>query len=220
VIEVPSAKKRREREKAAHRTQIRLWGIVGVVGLAVVVLALLLSRGGTPGDVSAQEQPVAVSGAALPPMPSSGDDPAVGMQGPTLAGASFDGTSVTIDPGASGNPTAIWFLAHWCPHCNAEVPRIVSLDAQGALPANVDLYAVSTSVNPSAPNYPPSTWLEQAGWPAPVLADDATRPAATAYGQQTFPFLVLLDAEGNVVYRHAGELGDTGIQQALQQLTG
>jgi thiol-disulfide isomerase/thioredoxin len=213
---MPSTKKRRAMEKAAHRKQLRLWGIVGGVLVLLVALAVVLSQGPS-GEVQAQERPVAVAGAALPPMPASGADPAIGMDGPTLSGSSFNGEPVTIDPGADGNATAIWFLAHWCPHCNAEVPRIVALDGQGALPANVDIYAVSTSVNPNGPNYPPSTWLEQAGWQAPVLADDASRPAATAYGQQTFPFLVILDAEGKVVYRHAGELGDAGIQQVLQQ---
>ncbi len=216
---MPSAKKRREMEKAAHRKQLRLWGIVGAVVLALAVVAVVLSRGDN-APAAVETQPVAATGESLPQIPSSGSDMAIGMPAPTLAGSSFDGSPVTIDPGSTGRPTAIWFVAHWCPHCNAEVPRIVSLQNQGALPAGVDVDAVSTSANPSAPNYPPSAWFRSEGWPFPVLADDATGTAGQAYGLRSFPYLVLTDAEGNVVYRHAGELGDTGIQQALQQLAG
>ena len=62
---------------------------------------------------------------------------------------------------------AIWFVAHWCPHCQAEVPRIVALAEQGRLPEGVDVAAVSTAVDATAPNYPPSAWLDRVGWPFP-----------------------------------------------------
>ena len=111
-------------------------------------------------------------------------------------------------------------MAHWCPHCQDEVPRIVSLDQQGRLPAIVDIYAVSTGVNEAAPNYPPSAWLSSAGWPYPALADDTAQAAGMAYGLSSFPYLVVTDAAGNVVYRHSGELGEDGIASVLQQVAG
>jgi thiol-disulfide isomerase/thioredoxin len=140
------------------------------------------------------------------------------MQAPTLTGTSLEGQPVTIDPGSTGNPTAIWFIAHWCPHCQAEVPRIVSLEDAGSLPTDVDIFAVSTGVDPSAPNYPPSAWLEDVGWPFPDMADDDAGTAGVAYGLGSFPYLVLIDADGNVVARHAGELGEDGIVQAMNAL--
>ena len=158
-----------------------------------------------------------MTGGALPSLPTSGTDTAIGMPAPTIAGQSFEGTPVTIDPGASGKPTAIWFVAHWCPHCQAEVPRIVALDQQGRLPRNVDIYAVSTSVNPAAPNYPPSTWFADVAWPFPSVADSPDGAAGSAYGLGSFPYLVITDAAGNVVYRHSGELGDDGIVSTLQR---
>ena len=33
----------------------------------------------------------------------------------------FDGAPLTIAP--TGKPMLVVFLAHWCPHCNAEIPR-------------------------------------------------------------------------------------------------
>lgn len=111
---------------------------------------------------------------------------------------------------------AIWFVAHWCSHCRAEVPRIVGLAEQGELPTGVAISAVSTAVDAGAPNYPPSAWLKDERWPFPVLADDAAGAAAAAYGVEGFPFLVLLDADGNVAGRISGEIGDAGIVAAIE----
>lgn len=218
---MPSTKKRKAREHEAHMKQLRIWGIVGAVVLLVAIAAAVLSAGGSEpasgGDI-AENRPATTAGSPLPPLPTSGTDPAIGMPAPTITGQSFDGTPVTIDPASSGNPTAIWFVAHWCSHCQAEVPRIVSLDQQGKLPGTVDIYAVSTSVNTDAPNYPPSAWLSSVGWPFPALADSTEGTAGTAYGLGSFPYLVVTDSAGNVVFRHSGELGEDGIVSTLQQV--
>jgi len=219
---MPSAKKRRAMEHEKHRKQLRLWGGVAGIVVLVAVVAVLLSQGSDSSGATptGETRPVTVTGDTLPPQPTSGTDAAIGMQGPTLQGQSFDGSPVTIDPGATGRPTAIWLVAHWCPHCNAEVPRVVSLNDQGRLPQGVDYYAISSGADATAPNYPPSAWLQNERWPFPVLADDDNGTAAKAYGLTSYPLLVLLDAKGNVVYRHAGELGEDGITQVLQQLAG
>jgi thiol-disulfide isomerase/thioredoxin len=218
---MPSTKKRKEMEHEHHRRQLRVWGAAAGVVAVLAVVAVVLSQGSGSGTVAGETRPVTVEGATLAAFPTDGTaDAVVGQAAPTLVGASFDGSPVTIDPGSTGLPTAIWFVAHWCPHCNAEVPRIVSLQRQGKLPSGVDVYGVSTGVNPAAPNYPPSTWFANEGWPFRVLADDDQATAATAYGLPSYPYLVVLDADGNVIARHAGELGDDGIVQALQQATG
>jgi thiol-disulfide isomerase/thioredoxin len=218
---MPSAKKRRAMEQEKRKRQLRLWGSVAVVVVLVAVVAALLSQNsGSSGNETGETRPVTVEGTPLPGQPTTGTDPAIGAAGPALRGESFDGSTVTIDAGATKRPTAIWIVAHWCPHCNAEVPRVVSLNDQGQLPQSVDYYAISSGADPSAPNYPPSTWLQNERWPFPVLADDANGTAAKAYGLTSYPLLILLDANGNVLYRHAGELGDTGIAQVLQQLAG
>jgi cytochrome c biogenesis protein CcmG/thiol:disulfide interchange protein DsbE len=220
---MPSTKKRKAREHEAHMKQLRVWGIVGGLVVLALIVTVVVSAGGSDqpsGGGISESRPVAVTGAPLPPLPTSGTDTALGMPAPTIAGQSFDGTPVTIDPGSTGKPTAIWFVAHWCPHCQVEIPRVVTLNQQGRLPGNVDIYAVSTSVNSSGPNYPPSAWLSGVGWPYPALADSADGAASAAYGLGSFPYLVVTDASGNVVYRHSGELGEDGIVSTLQQAAG
>jgi cytochrome c biogenesis protein CcmG, thiol:disulfide interchange protein DsbE len=217
---MPSATKRRAMEQQQRRRQIRTLGMAAAIVAAIAVVAVVINALGgedttEPGVV--QTRPVTVTGEALPAF-GPDPDPAVGMTAPSLAGEAFDGSPVSITPG--DGPMAVWFVAHWCPHCQAEVPRIVALADQGKLPEGVDVTAVSTSVDPAAPNYPPSTWLEDQGWPFPVMADDESGTAASAYGLQGFPFLVLVDADGNVVSRSSGELGDDGIIAALESIAG
>ena len=217
---MPSASKRRAMEREHRRRQMRTVGIAVAAVAAVAITAIVVSALGgeeaTDPGVS-QAGSVTVTGEPLPAFGSE-PDPAVGMAAPGLAGETFDGSPISITPGQGS--MAIWFVAHWCPHCQAEVPRIVALAQQGKLPDGVQIAAVSTGVDPAGPNYPPSAWLEVEGWPFPVLADDENGTAATAYGLGGFPFLVLVDEDGNVTARSSGELGDDGIVAALNSLAG
>lgn len=214
---MPSATKRRERERAARRRKVRTV-VVAAAGaallLGVAVGATLLSDSGAPTGV-AETRPVEITGDPLPQL-GPGTDPTVGMPVPELRGRSFDGSQVAIAD--DGVPKAIWFLAHWCPHCQAEVPRIVDLVTADGVPEGVDLYSVSTGADPTAANYPPSAWLEREGWTIPVLTDDRSGSAARAYGLNAFPFLVLVDADGRVVSRTSGEIDPGTLQSMLDGL--
>lgn len=150
-----------------------------------------------------QNGPVNVDGAPLDPFGNSPDDPAVGTAAPVVSGESFDGTPITIG-GESENPTLVVFLAHWCPHCNEEVPELIELNDSGELPDGLDVIAVSTGVDPSGENFPPSDWLDDRGWPWPTMADDEEATAIKAMGGTSFPFAVVLDTDGTVLARRAG----------------
>jgi thiol-disulfide isomerase/thioredoxin len=121
-----------------------------------------------------------------------------------IVGESYDGSEVTIG-GPSDGPTMVVFLAHWCPHCNAEIPELVALEQSGDLPDDLDVIAVATAVDPTRDNYPPSEWLDERGWPWAVMADDDLSTAMIEYGGTSFPFTVMLDADGNVLARKIGE---------------
>ncbi len=163
-----------------------------------------------------QTRAVTVTGTPLVALPAKGADPAIGAKPPTLAGASFTGTPVTITPG-TGGPMMVVFVAHWCPHCQREVPRLVSWIAAGSPPANLQIFAVSTAVDKSAGNYPPSTWLPKAGWTKPVIADDDKGTAAQAWGLQAFPYFVLVGADGTVKFRVTGEVDTDDLTKMINQ---
>lgn len=155
-------------------------------------------------DVPAPAPEAVAPATPLPMLPAGGADPAVGMVIPTVTGTTLDGEELTIGP--DGTAKVIVFLAHWCPACQQEVPAIVEYLEDNDLPAGVELVSVSTAVDPSRGNYPPSTWLDDEGWTAPVLADSESGTAAAAYGLPGFPYFVVADVEGRVVARASAVL--------------
>ena len=187
------------------------WIIIGVVALVAVAVgvALLASRDAEQREQSdvPQVSDVSVEGAPLPPFDGQAPDPAMERRAPAFAATTFDGTEVSVLPG-DGTAKVIGFFAHWCPHCQGEVPRIVDWLANNRLPAGVEVIAVSTAVDPGSPNYPPSAWFEEEQWPAVVVRDSAENEIGDAYGLRGFPYTVGLDADGRVVARVAGELND------------
>jgi thiol-disulfide isomerase/thioredoxin len=168
-------------------------------------------------DPAAQQtRAVMVTGGSLANFTGKGTDKALGATPPTLAGANFTGTPVTITPG-TGGPMMVVFVAHWCPHCRAEVPRLVSWIAGGTPPANLQIFAVSTAVDQKSPNYPPSSWLAKEQWPKPVLADDDQGSAAQAWGLPGFPYFVLVGADGKVKLRLSGEIAAGDLTKRINQ---
>lgn len=212
---------RATRARASRRKRRQSSRRLGVpVTIAAVVVALLALAFATTRDEPApvpagveQFRPVAVLGAALPPMPRAGTNPAVGLALHTIEGHSFDGTPVRI--GAFGRPTLVVQLAHWCPHCQADVPVFTRSLREVGLPPGVDVVALSTWADPARPNFPPSQWLAGEGWPVPTLADDAASSAATALGLSGTPTYLLADSAGTVRWRYAGEVPVDTLEQAL-----
>jgi cytochrome c biogenesis protein CcmG/thiol:disulfide interchange protein DsbE len=161
------------------------------------------------------DTPATVDGEPLPPLTDDGDDPAIGRPMPTLSGTGLDGRPLTLP--AAGRPAIVVFLAHWCPHCQAEVPVIQDWVDSGGLPDGVDLFGVSTAVDPRRPNHPPARWLDAEGWTSPVLVD-GDQAAAQAVGLTAYPFFVAVDADGEVVARGSGELSAAQLT-ALAEMT-
>ena len=162
----------------------------------------------TSGEgVAGEFQPVTATGTALPPLedsvPAPGSDPAEGAPAPTLAGFDFAGAPVSVAP--SGKPTLLVFLAHWCPHCNAEIPRLIEWKESGQMPDSLDVVGITTGSRDDQVNWPPSQWLVDMEWPWAVMADNEKQDAAYAMGVSGYPGLVLLDGDGTVLARRSGE---------------
>ena len=200
-----------------QRTPVIGFAIGVVVVLAVV--AVVASRGSTPktGEVKGLQQtrPVAVSGTPLRQFAGTGADSAVGTPAPRLRGSTFAGRPVAIVD--DGRPKLVLFVAHWCPHCQHEVPVLASWLRSRGKPAGVDLYAVATGTTPDRPNYPPSAWLQREGWTVTTMADDDNQTAADAFGLSAYPFFVAVDGSGKVVARTSGELSISSLEKLIDQ---
>ena len=192
------------------------WVVLG--GLIVAGgLAVALTAGGgdsTSGKLETAKK-VTVDGAALPTLTNSSADAGVGRTAPTLTGQTFDRKPIVI--GNDGKPHVLVFVAHWCPHCQTEIPRIVAMERAGQT-SGVPVTAIATGTNENAPNYPPSAWLRSAGWPYPVLVDTESGTAANAYGLAAYPYLVFVDASGKVAARVAGEVAPADLQKMFAAL--
>ena len=209
---------------SARRTQYIVGAIVAVV---VLIIAVVIFAGGSDNNGSTstattataaggaggtstgpgEYQPVAYTDTALTPLEDPSNDAARGEIAPTLSGYSFDGTPLTLAP--TGAPTLVVFLAHWCPHCNAEIPRLIEWQASGKMPADLNIVGVSTAARNDQPNFPPSKWVVDMKWPWAVMVDSEAQDAAVAYGVSGYPGLILLDGEGKVLARRSGEVGVT-----------
>ena len=191
---------------------------IGVI-VVLAVVAIIASRDSTKKTAETQgleqTRPVSVEGTPLPPLAGDGADPAVGMPMPEVRGSTFAGRPVAIVN--DGRPKLVLFVAHWCPHCQREVPVLADWLRSNGKPAGVDLYAVATGTTPDRPNYPPSAWLQREGWTVTTLADDVNGRAAEAFGLAEYPFFVAVDSSGKVVARASGELSISSFERLLDE---
>jgi cytochrome c biogenesis protein CcmG/thiol:disulfide interchange protein DsbE len=210
---------RKKNEKATSSRKTFL--IIGAAVLLAAAIAIGFSGGSddattqpkttVEGEVASGEfQPVIVDGDVLSPLGDGSGNPAMdtamGKTAPTLNGYTFAGNPVSITPGASAQPIMLVFLAHWCPHCNREVPRLIDWQEQGLVPEGLRVIGVTTASRNDQANWPPSDWIEEMKWPFEVFADSEAGDAANAYGVDGFPFIAMVNAEGKIVGRHSGEL--------------
>lgn len=195
----------------------KLLGIIGgVVGLALVVLLAVAIAGEEEADASIGYGDPVVTGDPLPVYNSgSPTDPVVGLVAPETVGADWEENEVRIE--ADGRAKIVLFLAHWCPHCQAEVPVVQDWLDAGSLPDDVDIYSVATQTDRLRPNWPPQDWLEDEGWTVPVVMDDQIGTVGASYGMAGTPFYVVLDGDNNVVRRVSGEIGTAGLDVLVSE---
>lgn len=187
-----------------------LWIGGGVIGLALIVLLAMSIAGEETLDASIGFGDVSVEGDILPVY--TGDptnDQAVGMTAPSVSGADWEGNPAAIE--ADGRAKILIFLAHWCPHCQNEVPLVQDWLDAGNLPDGVDMYSLTVATDRLRPNWPPQDWLEDEGWTPPVIMDDEIGSAAVAYGMAGTPFYLVVDGENQVLGRISGEIGVAGL---------
>lgn len=197
--------------------------LLGVLVVAAIAFTVLLSLGGDDdGDTASdgvagatETADVEITGDALDPF--APDDSALGRPAPGVTGLSFDGSTVDLSEPAS---RIYGFFAHWCPHCQRELPIVQDWIAAGLVPDGVEFVAVSTSVESSQDNYPPSAWFTDVGYDATVIVDDSDSTIARSFGLTGFPFWVVTDANGTVIRRIGGGVDEARFQEMGQQALG
>jgi cell division protein FtsL/thiol-disulfide isomerase/thioredoxin len=189
------------------------------------------------GDIAGQVDEIAVSAAAaaatsaagsatpapalsagfLPRFSNQEPDQALGLQLNTVEGPdAYSDAELTIDP-ADGTKRVWMVWAHWCPYCQQELPELDAWwpEASDTFP-NAELVTVTTSMDPSRGN-PLESYLESSQFVFPVVVDVDTKIAAQ-FGVNAFPFWMVTDGDGTVLFRTAGALGMEAIEQLFVQL--
>ncbi|TRZ74306.1 MAG: TlpA family protein disulfide reductase [Actinobacteria bacterium] len=213
-------------KKKATAGNRNAWIVGGVIAAVIAIAAVVAISSSSSKDSTAvgtlQEfSEVTVTGDVLPAFDEAAKpDLAVGMLAPVLSGQGFTGNVVTTEP--TGTPTLLVFLAHWCPHCQREVPLLVEWEKSGTMPNGIDVVGVATGTDAANPNYPPSEWLARENFPAtwPVMADSADKIGGDAFGLAGYPYFVLLDGAGKVLARMSGEVPMDELTATILALTG
>lgn len=222
-VETPSAN-----VKSPLQIGVAVLAIVGLLAITAVIATS--SKTGNPtapgsdqssardaASLPIETAAVKVTGTALSTSLENGQDTGIGATAPRLDGQTLDSSAVSIVPGSG--PMVVVFVAHWCPHCQREVPLLAKW-AVGGTSDDVAVRAVSTSVSSNLPNYPPSDWLSRENFTIPTMVDSEASTAAEAYGLKSFPYFVALDAKGRVVSRILGEITEKQFAQLLKSAKG
>ncbi|MEE8603574.1 TlpA family protein disulfide reductase [Euzebya tangerina] len=198
-------------KRGTKQTLLKVLGVIGAIAL-VGVLGFVLVQGSDP-TLGIETATVDGDAAALPQVSAQGAaDAAVGSPAPVVEGFDADGTPVTI--GEPGQAQAVVFLAHWCPHCQEEVPLITQWAADGVIPDDVQLVGVSTLQDPARSNWPPDEWLAGEDFPGPVIYD-GDETTAESWGLSGTPMWAFTNADGQIVARYSGQIDQATFEQGL-----
>ena len=207
-----SAKRRNNNEKKSSLTPI----VIGVIVTVTVLFFVAIFVMQPSTESNALGGSINVKGDKLPDLPSSFSrdciffenlnycqqmEPAAKLDAPTITGTDLDGEAISTE---ISQPRIIIFLAHWCRHCQQEVPVIQQWIDENGDPEPIKIFSVLTSINSTQPNYPPDKWLKSENWTMPTFSDNDQDGVAKHFGVKGFPFWVLIDHHGKVITRLGG----------------
>ena len=199
-------------KQESNNKSLIYWIVGGVVGLGLIVWLAIAIAGEGSFDESIAYGEVTVEGNSLPFFESGSADPAVGLTAPTVSGEDWEGNEYTIGP--DGRAKIVVMLAHWCPHCQREVPVVQDWIDAGEVPEGVDIYGTTVLTNRvrDGDTWPPQDWLEDEGWTSPTIMDDQSGSIVEAYGMTGTPTYVVLGPDNENLGRLSGEIGLEGLR--------
>jgi thiol-disulfide isomerase/thioredoxin len=151
----------------------------------------------------------------------------VGQPAPPLQITQYLGSRPPTLASLKGSPVLLFFWAHWCVDCKAEVPVIARLRQEFASDGLVvigptELYGYAAQGADASPEQERAYieavrqryYASLADMPVPV-----SKQNFFAYGASTTPTLVVLNRAGQVAMYHPGALSYDDLRSALQKAT-
>ena len=123
---------------------------------------------------------------------------------PAFTLKSMDGKEVRTDTLANlngGKPVIVDFFATWCKPCNRELDAISEVYDEWVEETGVKLIAISIDQAHNINKVKPL--VDNHGWEYDVLLDPNS-DFKRALGIQMIPYVLIVDGDGNIVYKHNG----------------
>ncbi len=146
----------------------------------------------------------------------------VGVRAPAFTLKTPQGRTVSL-PRLRGKAVLLEFFATWCPHCNAEAPRLDSLYA--SLPKSRIAF-VSVNADGEAPAGV-KAFQARYGIRFPVVLDPSSHrqgtagPVTAGYRVRAYPTFYVVDPNGRISWRGEGEQSNAELRfQLVQALSG
>lgn len=216
-----TSSKNRKGAKAAPTPAKRNWAFpaviagVVVIGIVIVVIAALNK---SPTQQSDVELVGGGKGDSAPTASIEGTA-AQGQPFPNITGEDmYTGRQVSTKD-MQGKPTLVVVWAHWCPHCQKELPIIQQMSKDEAGDFNFLTVTTAAGQQPAQAQYAtPATLMKTQGITMPTLRDDGTT-IMQALDVQGFPTLLMVDADGKLVGRASGEMPKDQLLSFMQNPT-
>jgi cytochrome c biogenesis protein CcmG, thiol:disulfide interchange protein DsbE len=199
-----AARHEAERRRARHRW--RLMGGVAAAAIVVTVAAVALSGGGTTDTPPSGTGQVSIARGPGPLLRAGETVP--GFSAPALGGGTLRWAEY------AGKPTVLTIWAPWCPHCQAELPRLAAAMAEHP---DLRMVSVATAIG-QEPGPSVQGYLDDHGLRFPVGVDDAQTTIMRGLGVNSFPTVYFVSADGKVVSVTTGELTATQLDSELARL--
>ncbi len=137
----------------------------------------------------------------------------VGATGPDVTLETLDGGTAKLSQWVGKKPVLLEFWASWCPNCKALEPAIEAAHAEFG--DRVEFIGIAVSVNQPVDRV--KRYMERYELPMTMLYD-RRGDASTAYDAPATSYIVVLDADGKVVYTGTGAGQDikAAVRRALQ----
>lgn len=136
----------------------------------------------------------------------------VGSKAPSFKVVDLDGKSIGLSD-LMGKPSIIVFWATWCPHCRAELP-VMERVWKDLNPKGISMVAISLDSDSAAAR----KFVRDNHITIPVAIAGSGSPLMGSYGITGIPSVFVLDKDGVVKARWAGEVGESTVRSELAKL--